>query len=96
MIQYDNFLYKYIRFFGVLSIVVGVFWGVGEIRLFSDPDYTIMVNGIERNDGEAKFMALIMPIVLIISGVLMNFVTRDDVKNVQKARRVSLSIFKWF
>jgi len=96
MIQYDNFLYKYIRFFGVLSIVVGIFWGVGEIQRFSDPDYSIMINGIERSDAEAKFLALIMPIILIVAGGLMNFITREDVRNVQKAKRISRSIFEWF
>jgi len=96
MNQYDNFLYKYIRFFGVLSIVVGIFWGAGEIQRFSDPDYSIMINGIERSDLEAKFTTLIMPIILIVSGVLTNFITRKDIRNVQKARRISWSIFKWF
>lgn len=94
MFHHDKAMYKYLRFLSVICILFGVVVGFGEIQQFSDPNYSININGVERSDAEAKLISLFIPMFFIIAGVVLNKVSYKDVKNVRKARSIVRSILK--
>ncbi|BBN82256.1 hypothetical protein PA25_22410 [Pseudoalteromonas sp. A25] len=90
----DNLKYKYLRFFGVLCIIFGVLSGYDAFQLISNPAATVVINGVERSDAEAKLMSFFLPVIFIAVGVVLNLVTRNDVANIRRAENTLWSIFR--
>ena len=89
----NNAKHKYLKFFGALCIAFGFMSGFDVFSSFNDPNFTVDINGVERSDAEAKLMALFLPIMFIVVGVVLNLVSLNDVSNINKARDTFWNIF---
>ncbi|WP_138560171.1 hypothetical protein [Pseudoalteromonas phenolica] len=82
----NNGKHKYLKFFGVLCIVFGVVNGIDAINFFNDPHAYININGVDRNDNEAKLLAFFFPLLMLIVGIFLNLVSFEGVSKANKAR----------
>ncbi|MEP2653763.1 MAG: hypothetical protein ABJH06_17430 [Paraglaciecola sp.] len=59
---------KFPKVIGFVFICIGILIGYPALEVVLDSNATVVVNGIERQDMEAKIFALFIPILLIILG----------------------------
>ncbi|WP_462158269.1 hypothetical protein [Pseudoalteromonas sp. GB56] len=78
---------------GVLFICVGVLLGYSAFEALFDPGVTINLNGVERNDAEAKMFSLILPLILIFAGAALCISKGENLTSLHKARETFWSIF---
>lgn len=90
----NNAKHKYLKFFGAVCIVFGLLTGFGVVSSLTDPNFTVNINGVERNDAEAKMLALFFPILMIVIGIVLNLISFNDVSNINKARDAFWTIFR--
>ncbi len=88
-----SFYRNTLRLIGVLFICVGVLLGYSAFEALFDPSVTINLNGVERNDAEAKMFSLILPLILIFAGAVLCISKGENLTSLHKARETFWSIF---
>ena len=58
-----------------------------------DPSATIVLDGVERNDPEAKMINLVLPVILLIVGLALVISKGETLANFHKVREHFWSIF---
>ncbi|CAM4187701.1 hypothetical protein [Pseudoalteromonas byunsanensis] len=86
---YKNIL----RFIGVLFICVGGIFVFSAFETLFDPSVVINLNGVERNDAEAKMFSLMLPLVFIFVGLALCISKGETLTNIHKDRETFWSIF---
>ncbi|ALM90274.1 MULTISPECIES: hypothetical protein [Alteromonas] len=81
------------RLVGLLFIGGSLIFGYAAVELIFDPEATVIVNGMERNDREAKGTYLLAPIILLIVGVVLCKVKPKSWHQYHQARSKLWSFF---
>ena len=71
----------------------GLISGFDALQVFNDPNATVILNGVERTDAEAKLTVLYMPVISIVAGIVLNLTSLNDVQKVNRARDKFGSMF---
>ena len=85
---------NYVKVFGIILILLGGFNLLDGINALLDPNISVTLNGMERNDFEAKLTLLFLPIVSLIAGIIMTQIRTGTIENQHTAQRKFWSIFK--
>ena len=86
--------HQYLKFFGWVCITFGLISGFDALQVFNDPNATVILNGIERTDAEAKLTVLYIPIIFIVVGTVLNLISLNDVQKMNSARDKFWSLFR--
>ncbi|MGA4606303.1 MULTISPECIES: hypothetical protein [Pseudoalteromonas] len=84
---------KTLRLIGILLICAGVILGYLAFDALFDPSVAINLNGVERNDAEAKMFSFILPLVLIFVGSALCISKGENLTNLHKIRETFWSVF---
>jgi len=77
---------KFPKIIGFVFVCIGVLIGYPALEVVLDPNATVIVNGIERQDMEAKIFALLIPILLIIVGIVLSLSNGSSISSFNKLR----------
>ncbi|MEP7706850.1 hypothetical protein [Paraglaciecola sp. 25GB23A] len=91
-LPFSTFLFL-TRLVGLCFIGVGLVFGYTAVELLLDPEATVIVNGIERNDREAKGTFLFIPIILTGVGFTL---CKIKPKSWHKYRQARSSFWSFF
>ena len=89
-----KFKTNYIKIFGVVLVVFGVFGIMNKIDMLSDPTITVVLNGVERNDLEAKLSVMLFPIICVIVGLILTQIRTGAIEKTHTVQKKFWSIFK--
>ena len=90
----NNGKHQYLKLFGWVCIAFGLISGFDALQVFNDPNATVILNGIERTDAEAKLTVLFIPVIFIVFGIVLNLISLDDVQKINSARDKFWSVFR--
>jgi len=94
MQKFDNFRVLITKFVGLIFIFVGLILAYDAIQLFNDDSVSVVLNGGERNDKEAKLSLLFMPATLIIVGILVQKISTGTFSVIRKMRAIERQIWR--
>jgi hypothetical protein len=87
--NYKNVL----RIIGFIFICVGLIMGYSAIQTMLDPNASVILNGVSRNDAEAKLTSLFVPCIITVVGFWLYLSKGKSLTNLHKAREAFWSNF---
>ena len=87
--NYKNVL----RFVGLIFIIGGFLLGYSAYEAMLDPNVSVVLNGVTRNDAEAKLTGLIVPCIITVVGFWLCLSKRESLTNLHKIRESFWSMF---
>ena len=66
-------VYRGVRLFGILAIVIGAIGTLLNLPTLLDPNSEVLVNGVPRTDLGAKLIDVLMPLLFVGIGILCLF-----------------------
>jgi len=82
-----------LRVVGFAFICGGLFMGYSAFEAMLDPNISVVLNGVSRNDAEAKLTGLIVPCIITVVGFWLCISKSQSLTNFHKARESFWSIF---
>jgi hypothetical protein len=82
-----------LRIIGFIFICVGLIMSYSAIQTVLDANVSIILNGVSRNDAEAKLTDLFIPCIITVFGFCLCLSKGKSLDNLHKARESFWSIF---
>ncbi|WNC67829.1 hypothetical protein RI845_15035 [Thalassotalea nanhaiensis] len=87
--NYKNVL----RVVGLIFICIGLVMGYSAIEAMLNPNVSVVLNGVSRNDTEAKLFGLFIPCIITVVGFWLCLSKGQSLTNLHKVRESFWSIF---
>jgi hypothetical protein len=88
-----NYYKSVLRLIGLIFIFGGAFLGYSAYEALIDPNVSVVLNGVTRNDAEAKLTGLFIPCIITVVGFWLCLSKRESLTNMHKIRESFWSIF---